>query len=410
MIERIRESCSRLGCTRYKILIHTVNNTNFIFNDTDEVIQKSFSHEITLYVEYNNKLGVVKNEFNCDFDTDWLVSKAIYDSSINDINYIDFDFKNIDCIDKGFSPQNDIKILKLIQDKKKLVESYKNYHINYINYSYKSTNIVVYFDDGNSYCDSNYINMINIYGSNLNLKKPINIRKVNISDKLDLLTLIQKYSNAYNITINTIYPLKGMIRFSYNVMAKIISLFSNIFNARNILSDRVFINKYDINKFIFCDEIDIIDDPLCKSSNMYLFDHEGSKCSKKYLIKHGILKDVLNNEKTKLLLQGTTSGNCFFDYTNNDLTIQPTNLILNINKAYKYEYDIYISDININESIFDLQSGYFTLKLIGKYKNSEKYKYFSFDYSIKKFINNISPSSSGKWIDNIYVPEAHLKI
>ncbi|NFV14537.1 metallopeptidase TldD-related protein (plasmid) [Clostridium sp. FAM 1755] len=410
MIERVREACNRLGCTRYKILIHTVTNTNFIFNNTDEITQKSFINEITLYIEYNNKLGVVKNEFNCNFDVDWLVSKAIYDSCINDINYIDFDFKSVNYIDKCFSPESDIKILKLIQDKKNLVESHKNYQIDYINYSYKLTNTVVYFDDNNTYCDSNYINMINIYGSNLKLKTPINIRQFNISDNLDLLNLIQKYNDAYTIKPNTLYPLKGMIRFSYNVMAKMISLISNIFNARNILSDRVFITKYDINKYIFCNEIDIIDDPLCKSSNMYLCDHEGVKCSKKYLIKHGILQDVLNNEKTKLLLQGTTSGNCFFDYANNDLAIQPTNLILNINKTYEYEYDIYISDININESIFDFQSGHFTLKLIGKYKNSKKFKYFSFDYNIKKFINNINPASSGKWINNIYVPEVYLKV
>ncbi len=98
--------------------------------------------------------------------------------------------------------------------------------------------------------------------------------------------------------------------FEKRVAKSILSLLSSAISGSSFVRGTSFL-KNSINKIIFNEKINIIDDPLVESKlGSQPFDSEGVKNSKLHVIKNGVLKELFLDSYNSNILKMKTNGRC----------------------------------------------------------------------------------------------------
>lgn len=418
IMKNLIQRCINKGCSQARILFINTNTTRIVYENKNFIKEHLIEKKVNLKVIYNNNFGELDFSFNKLNSIDSIVDSIIKISTSGLNNF----YKNI----FDFYPDK-IKISKfnkleyldgsnmLIWIKDQISKIEMSLKCNILYFLYIMKNMTTTFIDS----ENNFFQYISIHKPlNMILEKNmkiINFGNDNIPVGYNLYENLKKlYFNNPNKKFNISNPidlnnLESIIRFSHDASAQIISLIIPLFNGRNILNNRSYLKKEMLSKKIFKDTISLYDDPTNLNGQVYFpFDGDGIKCTKKFLIKDGVINDFLNNFEIYSLMDGTSPGNYHLSIYDNTMDILPSNVTLIINEDRVENFDIYIEKILFSKSNFNILTGKFDCFAQGyKYKGNES-QLFKFSININDFISNIKPSSQYKWVGIFNIPEISI--
>lgn len=127
------------------------------------------------------------------------------------------------------------------------------------------------------------------------------------------------------------------------VAGRIIGSFGHMLSA-SAIRNKISCLDDKINKKVFSDKLTVIEDPTNKNYPGYrLFDNEGTKTYKKYIIKDGVIKTKLYNIKEALLANTTSTGNGYDRISTKNMYVLPGKLS-DDELLKKLDNGIYIAD------------------------------------------------------------------
>lgn len=410
--QKIIDKALDRGCSYAKLV--TMDNYNLTINYELGIPKYNESKIKThsLYVIYLGKHGKVTFTCNDDFDIEKLIQIAQNTAKLNTLQYSRLNNCNLKKTKFNLEETNQIKstnIKSWFEYEVKRIEHNMNINLMFASYSLRTIYMSIY--DSNKTHDTQFIKQDAVtLMSNMSSW----FHKRDIGFNADIYSIFKDNKIQPIITPNTTSyskDLKGSIVIKNSCMHYILSNIIMIFNSRNIINKRSFIDSSMFRTKIFKDTINIIDDPYdIEGVFNYRFDHEGTYTLRKHIVSSGILNDFLNTVKTSSILGGTP-GNCFTEVDIPQLDINSTNIILEINENIERVYDILIEDIDVNKSSIDIGCGTMNLYLKGFYRDNVDIKIeFKLTIDICDFMNKIIPASESYWNNNIKSPDIYIKI
>lgn len=301
-----------------------INTTANILNDKVTQFERGNNTNYMIQCNYENKTVIAMSNYLNEDIIDVLIEKGKYlDSNLKTDIITDLSNNNSTDDEVSLDISKDIdKILSLNDLREKdswIIESNisSNYEkiriINDLGVDMSSSTITNLFEcEVNIEIDGNIKNMSirRIFNNDIDYKKIVTdiVSELRLSTKVLNIT-----SGKYNILING-SEVSRLIRnliphLSINLVDKKISMFNNM-----------------INKKVFSNKINIIEDPTNKNMPGYrLFDDEGTKTRYKEIFKNGVLKSYLSDNKSSKEVDSISTGNNYGEVTTRNMYIQKGN-------------------------------------------------------------------------------------
>lgn len=112
------------------------------------------------------------------------------------------------------------------------------------------------------------------------------------------------------INIKSIPNDKYEVIFNRNTAVNFVEIILEALDAKNINNKNTFLIN-DLNKKVFCESINIIEDPHLGIFNDSYADDDFVTIKKKYLVEKGIIKTFVSNSEHAFKLATNSTGNCF---------------------------------------------------------------------------------------------------
>lgn len=357
-------------------------------------------HNVTIMTFSKMLVGTIENLSN------YIKENSFYNKKLS-LYYLNMYKKDACNKKKNVMLQRDTENIKFDMDMlSKIIEHIYGYKI----ISLLSSNITTKIENINSYKVRRQSEHQEIYIEGLvktdnNIMISFNNRSncLNIEERLEL------YKNKFKL----IYDLEGLVKISGYALACLVRQLMNALNSDAVNSDLTFIKSNFFGKKIFSSHIDIIDHP--GSSQFYhknSFDHNGILTKKKYLIKKGVLYDLLGDVNSSLRNGLAGPGNYYKKFS--DLTnglIMYRNILLEVNKYSKEnEFAYEIKEFSI-DSFLNIQTGQFCGSCYGFRLGSDSKIPIvcSIAIDIMKFFNGIQSISGQKRYDDVICPDVVVK-
>ncbi len=389
MIKNLKTYFQKNNIVEYRIIKNSIKRKKIYKNDMNMISIENENKEIYIII-FNDceKRGYIKTN---------LISAAT-------INFIDFirkekllsigNFKI--CYTSNLPPN---KNQKSIVSESAILEYMKSSeNINYIEINEFFHEINVYLPE-KSYFDNNtfrYLEFIDKGGNRVTS---------NITDGLKALSEITK-SQLFKITEKLDYC-KDHIKFikmDVQPISFILHFLLSAFNGHNIDSDKSFIKIKNIKSRFCHNNISLI----CLQNKYLNFDSEGNLNSKFYLIKKGIIENILCDlelSNSQLIDYTATQYNYFSDM----IYISSASLLLEMDFPFNdLDYDFEVKYINPIDTVFDLETGVIKCKLIGYRKGYKKVEVLNYNNSILNFLNNVKYVSSEYLHEEDYIYKKYI--
>ncbi len=317
-----------------------------LINKELETFEISNSRKYQIKAEYNGKTVKASSDYLDESIIDSIIMKAIYTDSkyqddyltntsynnkITDIPQIDISkdlekLKKLDDIRKDYPEICSLTLSYSETYEKKRIFNSNGVNIETTNHLYTFIpEIVVKEKEKTTSYDRVYLKTN---------KDSLNIEENLIKDIKMLLKQIKKEelkTQKYDIIVDS------------SVMKSILSNFIEMISANNI-RQKVSCLEGNLNKKIFSDKLNIVEDPKNKDyPGTTHFDDEGTETRKKEIIKEGVLKTYLYNIKEAKEQKTETTGNGYGNISTRNMYIKPGEKTLEEMMA-KLNNGIYITD------------------------------------------------------------------
>lgn len=317
-----------------------------LINKELETFEISNSRKYQIKAEYNGKTVKASSDYLDESIIDSIIMKAIYTDSkyqddyltntsynnkITDIPQIDISkdlekLKKLDDIRKDYPEICSLTLSYSETYEKKRIFNSNGVNIETTNHLYTFIpEIVVKEKEKTTSYDRVYLKTN---------KDSLNMEENLIKDIKMLLKQIKKEelkTQKYDIIVDS------------SVMKSILSNFIEMISANNI-RQKVSCLEGNLNKKIFSDKLNIVEDPKNKDyPGTTHFDDEGTETRKKEIIKEGVLKTYLYNIKEAKEQKTETTGNGYGNISTRNMYIKPGEKTLEEMMA-KLNNGIYITD------------------------------------------------------------------
>lgn len=201
-------------------------------------------------------------------------------------------------------------------------------------------------------------------------------------------------NNELHLNEKTIKTKKYKLLLTPNITSELIKYLIMLIDSSNTNKDISYL-KNKLNQKIFSDKLTIIEDPTDINSVSYRpFDDEGTKTSKKEIVKNGVLKTFLYNNKNAKEVNTKSTGNFYngtIQYRN--IYIKPQNSSIE-ELIEKMQNGIIVNDILLSSSALNVTTGVYNGQIFsgflvenGKIKHAVKNAIFTTD--LNELFNNI---------------------
>lgn len=295
--------------------------------------------------EYNNKTVKLETEYLDDTILDLIINKC----ENTDSEYQDDYLINIENIEKNEVQEFNInkEIEKLI-DLDKFRKKYNDIKkiTSYFSETYTNTRIIN-SNDVDISTDSHLCTFIVEIITEQNGEFTSYDEKILTTDKNEI--NFEEFTESVIKKTLILRNKKKIETGKYNIIldkrvaGRIIGSFGHMLSA-SAIRNKISCLDDKINKKVFSDKLTVIEDPTNKNYPGYrLFDNEGTKTYKKYIIKDGVIKTKLYNIKEALLAKTTSTGNGYDRIATKNMYVLPGKLS-DYELLKKLDNGIYIAD------------------------------------------------------------------
>lgn len=295
--------------------------------------------------EYNNKTVKLETEYLDDTILDLIINKC----ENTDSEYQDDYLINIENIEKNEVQEFNInkEIEKLI-DLDKFRKKYNDIKkiTSYFSETYTNTRIIN-SNDVDISTDSHLCTFIVEIITEQNGEFTSYDEKILTTDKNEI--NFEEFTESVIKKTLILRNKKKIETGKYNIIldkrvaGRIIGSFGHMLSA-SAIRNKISCLDDKINKKVFSDKLTVIEDPTNKNYPGYrLFDNEGTKTYKKYIIKDGVIKTKLYNIKEALLANTTSTGNGYDRIATKNMYVLPGKLS-DYELLKKLDNGIYIAD------------------------------------------------------------------
>ncbi|MEZ0537910.1 metallopeptidase TldD-related protein [Caldicellulosiruptoraceae bacterium PP1] len=416
-------SCIKKGCSFVETYLINYNNIVIGYEHNEKINKNINDKYIVTNIIYDNKYASIT--ISCDDErnlhslidniTNIVIELAVEPINKNFIN-INYLTKNniIDWQYENNSINTNEYIIWLNKYYEEIKKEFKCYVISFL-YNYE-TEYILY--QNSTEVNDMYINRNSKIQGLFDIKTtygnvPLTLGLNNVSYGSNILKSLEYNNFKFKITAianNEINKLQGKIKFSQYAAYQLIHMLIQSLKGDIIVSGKSFVNDNNINEQLFSDNFNLIEDPMNENSiNKIMFDFEGNRTSKRYLIRNGKLENVPSARYLHKRLNGYLFGNAYRKYPDYTLKILNTNLIVDIQNEMSYDYFIDAKEFNVN-SFYDLSNGNIRGIVFGCFKDIQKPTIFFIEDNIRNIFSNINKVSENNWINTVYTPEFITKL
>jgi len=238
------------------------------------------------------------------------------------------------------------------------------------------------------------------------------INNFSLDEKLEQLLMKDNFFERLNYKEVSLMPTDAKsIKFSHRSASTLVRWFLSMFDAGLVLAERSGIDKDWYLKNQFSESFSLVEKPQqIKIDEDYIdFDCEGVLKQNKYIIKEGRILDFLNNIKTKNVLGGT-AGNCSYNLEKNQFEKNYSDIEVIIAEEPQKMCELYVEDINLVQSMFDVSTGNANILCIGKIAEEELLKKYSININLVSSFKTVSATQSKLNYNGILTPEIIISI
>ncbi len=303
--------------SKYKI--DNIQITEFQSNDLDLSILNDKQKNFNILSSSSYQIKAKINNKYCKVSANYL-SEDLY-------NLLLFKAQNIEANYEDYLIDKDLKEKPLLAKKVKDIDIKRFLNLYNLTKRHKYiTNLEINYSLSNS-----SKRIINLKGLDISTRSSIEIFDVqatakinnetytnndtiyNVNEDINFEEVVNKVLNDIELNVNQ----KKLKTAKYNVIlsetfaSQILKEFINLLSKEEVRNKTSCLEN-KLNKKIFSNKLTIIEDPTNKKYPAYTkFDNEGTKTYKKELIKNGVLKTYLYNNKEALLDKKESTGNAF---------------------------------------------------------------------------------------------------